>query len=88
MYHRINAEEASVAVPCASKKKASNELSVYDVDTDVDSDHNDESEDSKKESFVLKVLPNFFDKKAFYLGVDLLSSTAKLLARYINAYKG
>lgn len=61
---------------------------VYDVDTDIDSDFSQHYDDSNRETVSVEVLPDFFDKKKFYLGTDLLSCVVDMLKRYIIAYKG
>ncbi|XP_065208680.1 DNA repair protein XRCC1-like [Planococcus citri] len=61
---------------------------IYDVETDVDSEHEDPQLDLKYETVSMKVLPEFFKNKKFYLGTDLLQSASKTLRRYITAYKG
>ena len=61
---------------------------IYDAETDIDSEYEEPKVDSKFEIFHLKVLPDFFKNKKFYLGTDILHNIASLLKRYIIAYKG
>lgn len=83
-----NSTTKAEALPGGSKDAciASN---IYDVDTDVDSDHESSTTNNEfYENITLKILPNFFDKKTFYLGTDLVSPIVESLTRYIIAYKG
>lgn len=83
-----NSTTKAEAVPGCSKV-AGIASDIYDVDTDVDSDHETSTTNSKLfESVELKILPTFFDRKTFYLGTDLVSPIVESLTRYIIAYKG
>lgn len=71
-----------------SQEAATSRGDIYDAETDIDSEHEDPQIENRYENLSLKVLPALFDNKKFYLGTDLLQSTANLLRRYIIAYKG
>lgn len=71
-----------------SLERETEENDIYNADTDVDSDQNSTVMQFNHEIVSLKVLPDFFADKIFYIGTDLSQNTTSMLQRYIIAYKG